>query len=438
MPLLLSLIFLIVYAGSCFASGFGVFTQGASGLGQANAVTAHPTGASSLYFNPALLNDVPGRQIEIGTTAILIDRTLSLDSGGKEETKDGWNFPSNFYYSHQVTENFSAGLGLFFPFGLSTEWDENYEGRFLGTFGEILSLNINPVMSVRVNNKLSVAAGLCLVYLDATIKRKINQADAYTLFDLLLSGGLGGALPAPTGSLDDIDQTLEADDWGVGFNFGLLYKFTDQISFGAAYRSEIDLSAEGTAKFTNVDPSMAAFFPDTAATADIVLPAQATFGLAYAPTENFVVEVGARWEDWSSTSELRVDLDSAVLGTTTDITPRNWRSTWSYNIGGQYRLTPNIALNAGYLYGENAVPDSTFEPLIPDTDAHLFTVGMDWAAGPWLISGALGYETHADRDKNNTLGDAVGEALAGTPQPAANGNYETSIYLVGFSLGYRF
>jgi len=438
MPQLLSLILLMLTAGSCFASGFGVFTQGASGLGQANAVIAHPTGASSLYFNPALLNDVPGRQFEVGTTAILIDRTLAMNSGGKEETKDGWNFPANFYYSHQVTENFSAGLGLFFPFGLSTEWDENYEGRYLGTFGEILSLNINPAMSVRLNSKLSVAAGLNMVYLDATIKRKINQADAYTLFDLLLSGGTGGALPAPSGPLDDIDQTLEADDWGLGYNLGLLCKFTDQISFGATYRSEIDLSAAGTAKFTNVDPSMAVFFPDTAATADIVLPAQATFGLAYEPTEKFVIEIGARWEDWSSTSELRVDLDSAVLGTTSDITPRNWRSTWSYNIGWQYQLFAKLALNAGYLYGKNAVPDSSFEPLIPDTDAHLLTLGMEWTAGPWLISSALGYETHADRNKNNSLGDAVGEALVGTPQPAANGKYESTIYLVGFSLGYRF
>ena len=288
-------------------------------------------------------------------------------------------------------------------------------------------------MSVRVNSKLSLAAGFSLVYLDATIKRKINQADAYTLASLLVPG-----LPAPGGPLDDIDQSLEADDWGAGYNVGLLYKVTDQITFGATYRSEIDLSAEGSAKFTNVDSSLTAFFPDTAAAADIVLPAQATFGLAFAPSDVFVVEIGARWEDWSSTKELRVDLGSPVFFNSTDITLRNWKSTWSYNVGGQYKLTPNIALNAGYLYGENAVPDSTFEPLIPDTDAHLFTVGMDWTAGPWLISGTLGYETHADRDKINTLGDAVGEALAGTPQPAANGKYESTIYLVGFSLGYRF
>jgi long-chain fatty acid transport protein len=420
MPVLLSLLFVALFAGSSFAAGFGVFTQGASGLGQANAVVAHPTGASSLYFNPALLNDVPGRQLEIGTTAILIDRKISLDSGGGEESKDGWGFPPHLYYTHQLNDKVSAGLGLFFPFGLSTEWDENYEGRYLGTFGEIVSLNFNPVVSVRVNDKLSLAGGLSAVYFDATIKRKINQA------------ALGGP-PA------DIDQRFEADGWGAGYNLGLLYKITEQISFGATYRSHIDIDAKGNATFANVAPALAASFPDTSGQADIRLPAQATFGLACSPSDDWTLEVGARWEDWSSTTELRVDLGNPVLGSTTDITPRNWQATWAYNIGGQYRLTPHIALNAGYLYGENAVPDATFEPLIPDTDAHLFTVGVDWTSGPWTVSGALGYETHDDRDKNNGRADPVGTTLAGgVPQSTANGNYEADIYLVGFSLGYRF
>ena len=67
------------------ASGYGIFTQGASGLGQANAVVAHTTGPSSVYFNPALLNEVDGRQIEMGTTAVYADRELDLDSGGTED-----------------------------------------------------------------------------------------------------------------------------------------------------------------------------------------------------------------------------------------------------------------------------------------------------------------------------------------------------------------
>ena len=423
------------FAGSAFSSGFGVFTQGAAGLGQANAVVAHPVGPSSLYFNPALLNDIPGRQIEFGTTVIYADRSIDLDSGGSEDSENNWNFPSNLYYTHQVNEKFSTGIGLFFPFGLATEWDDDYEGKYLGTSGEILSLNINPVVSYRLNDKLSIAGGFSLVYLDSTIKKKINQTAAYILVDAQLGGGV---LPPLTGPLEDINQKFDGDGWGCGFNLGLLYKATEYVSIGATYRSHVDIDIEGQAKFYNVDPMLAPVFSDTDGDTTIRLPAQATVGIAVTPIENLVIEVGGRWEDWSSTDELKIDLDSPVMNQTSDITPRDWKSTWSYNIGGQYRINESFDLTAGYLYGKDAVPGSTFEPLVPDTDAHLFTIGGGWTTGAWTINTAFGYEHHERGKKDNDLGDPLGSILAGEPTGTANGKYEADIYLSSLSFVYRF
>ena len=83
------------------------------------------------------------------------------------------------------------------------------------------------------------------------------------------------------------------------------------------------------------------------------------------------------------------------------------------------------------------MPNSTFEPLIPDTDAHLFTVGTDLTFGAWTLSGAFGWEHHEDRTKNNSIGDPV-LAQGGVTAFTANGDYQTDIYLVGVSVGYRF
>jgi long-chain fatty acid transport protein len=420
------------------ASGFGVFTQGASGLGQANAVVAHATGPSSLYFNPALMNDVIGRQVEVGTTGVYADRKIKLDSGGSENGDDSWNFPSTFYYTHQINNNVTAGLGVFFPFGLSTEWDDDYSGRYLGTSGEVFTTNINPAVSFRVNDKLSLAVGLDLLYLDATLKSKINQTAAYVLTDLQFSGGVGGALPPLTGPLNDISQKFDGDGWGAGYNLGVLYKATDRVSVGATYRSHVDVNVDGDASFNGVNPLLASAFPKTGGDADIRLPAQATAGVALKVLDNLVVEAGVRWEDWESTDDLTIDFDAPVFGQNASVTPRDWNATWAYNIGGQYRLNETVAINAGYLYGQNAVPSSTVEPLIPDADAHLFTLGTDLTFGPWTISGAFGYEHHEDRKKDNTLGDPLGSLIAGQPVGTANGTYETDIYLLAISLGYNF
>ena len=84
------------------------------------------------------------------------------------------------------------------------------------------------------------------------------------------------------------------------------------------------------------------------------------------------------------------------------------------------------------------MPGDTFEPIIPDTDSHLFTIGTNLKFGPWTVSGAFGLEHHEDRDKANTIGDPLGSAVTGQPVGTANGEYRTDIYLVAFSLGYAF
>jgi long-chain fatty acid transport protein len=307
----------------------------------------------------------------------------------------------------------------------------------LGTSGEITSLNINPVVSYRLNDKLSIAGGFSFLYLDSTLKNNINQTAAYTIIDQQLGGGV---LPPLTRPLKDINQKFEGEGWGYGFNLGLLFKATEYISFGATYRSQVDVDVEGRATFDNViqDPYMAYTFRDTDGTSDISLPAQATFGIAVTPWQNLVVEVGGRWEDWSSTDELKIKLDTPVLGQSSSITPRDWKSTWSYNIGGQYQINEAFDLSAGYLYAKDAVPGSTFEPLVPDTDAHLFTFGVGWKTGPWTINTAFGYEHHEKGKKDNSLGDPLGAMASGSPTDTANGTYKADIYLSSLSVAYRF
>jgi len=407
------------------ASGYGVFTQGASGLGQANAVVAHTTGPSSLYFNPALINDVPGRQIEVGTTAVYSDREIDYTGGGSENGDSAWNFPSTFYYTHQANDKLTSGLGIFFPFGLSNEWDDDYEGRYIGTSGEMLTMNINPAISYRVTDRLSLAVGLDFVYLDTEIKANINQG-------ILIDPSLNG--------LVDIRQKFSGDGWGAGYNLGILFKATDRVSIGAAYRSKVKIDVEGDMSLNGVgdDPTLQFLFQEGNAESDIELPAQFTVGVATQITDALLIEVGARWEDWDVNDTQILELQNPILGETRIVQNRNWHSTWSYNIGANYKLNDNLALNCGYLYGENAVPNETFEPIIPDSDAHLFTIGTDLKKDAWTLSAAFGYEYHEERTKNNAVGDPVGSLAAGFPVGTANGDYNTDIYLFALSLGYAF
>ncbi|ORJ63325.1 OmpP1/FadL family transporter [Geothermobacter hydrogeniphilus] len=419
----LLLILLFGNVGDLQASGFGVFTQGAAGLGQGNAVVAHSPGPSSLYFNPALLTEVPGTRVEAGTTLVYADRDFTSDlTGNREPGDDALQFPSTFYATHQFDDRWSAGLGLFFPFGLATEWDESWEGRYIATRSDLFTFNINPVLACRLSDRVSIAAGLDVLYLDAELERQIN------------STGLGIILnpPGGFGPLTDAGQQFSGDGWGVGYNIGLFVRVSDRVNFGATFRSHIDVDVDGNLNFS-IPPDaamLASVLTDTSGHADVRLPRQATFGLAWEASGQLTLEVGGRWEDWSSTDELRVDLDQPVLGQSSDVMPRDWDDTWAFNIGGEYQLNDTVALRAGYLYSDNPVPASTFDPSVPDADAQLLTLGAGFSLDRWTLDLAYGFEHHRSRNKNNAVGASTGFA--------ANGKYSTDLHLVAASLAYQF
>ncbi|ABK99026.1 OmpP1/FadL family transporter [Pelobacter propionicus] len=378
-------------------SGFGIFTQGASALGQADAVVAHGDGPSALFFNPAQINGLAGTQLEFGTTLIFPHREYKDSSGDVSHTKDSVFYPSSFYLTHAFNDSISAGLAVFNPFGLGTDWGGDWPGRYIATTSKITTYNINPVVSWRIAPFLSIAAGLDIVQLDATFKNKIFT---------------------PSG---DVKQKFTGDGTGLGYNLGLFIDAGKGITIGASYRSEVKIDIDGKDEFSP------AVYPDMDGKTSLKLPQQVLAGVAWQASDRLVVETGMRWEDWRSFKQLRISLDQPGGGSTVATYPRNWHSTFAVNAGGKYRFNDSLSIMAGYLYGWNPVPDSTFEPAIPDSDSHLFCLGGELRRGSMTLSLGYGYQLQKGRSKSTNQYGSV-----------ANGDYDSDLHLLALSLGYRF
>ncbi|MDP2790266.1 MAG: outer membrane protein transport protein [Rectinemataceae bacterium] len=380
-------------------AGFGIFTQGATALGQANSVVAHAEGPSALFFNPALINQLPGTQLEAGTTLISPNRQFTEPNGATTTTRDNLFYPSTFYLTHAFNDDFGVGLAVFNPFGLSTDWGGEWTGRYLATKSEIQTYNINPAATYRVLPTVSIAAGLDIILLDATLESKIS------------STALGIAGPP-----FDVAQKFTGSGNGVGYNVGFLWDITDKLSLGASYRSDVKINIDGDFS-VGISPLM------TAGNASITLPQQVFAGISYRISERFGMEVGMRWEDWSSFSRLQIN----VPGVSTVVYPRDWHDTFAINWGGKYRLSNRYSVSAGYLYGWNPVPDTTFEPAIPDSDTHLFCVGGEAQVNKLKVSLGYGYQLQENRTKTtNRYG------------PVANGKYDSDLHLLGLSVSWKF
>lgn len=399
------------FASQSMASGFGIFTQSATGLGQANSVAAHHDEPSALFFNPALMAKIPGTQVEMGTTLLFPQRKFeSIATGSSTDAERQIFFPSTFYATHTLSEKFSAGLAVYSPFGLGTNWPSTWEGRYLATESELTTFNINPALAWKLHPRFTLAAGLDLILLDTSLQRKVN-----------------------TTPFADSNQKFEGDGQGWGYNLGLLLDLNDAWSLGVGYRSQVKVDVKGNLSFHLPAPFLGAILPDTAAETRLTLPDQLTAGLAWRATDRLTMEAGVRWEGWRVYDQVQLVSVLPVAGSNTITEHKDWNNTWAYTLGFDYKLTPKIRLLAGYLYGNDAVPDSTFEPSVPDSPAHLFTVGAKWQGKHWGIGGSYAYQLQENRDKNNLLADPLG-----MPGTSANGEYRTSIHLLALSAIHRF
>jgi long-chain fatty acid transport protein len=398
------------------ASGFSVFTHSAKALGLSNAVTAHLDTPAAVFFNPALINNLPGSHLEVGTTLIAPRQGFSSTAtGASVDGNDAEFFPSTLYFTQSLSDNLSLGLGVFSPFGLGTKWPQDWEGRYLTTESEMTTINFNPVVSWRATPDVSVAAGAALLRLDAILQNKLNMA----------------LLGFPAGFADG-NQKFDGDGQGMGYNFGLAAKLNDKISLGISYRSAIDVTAEGrvSTQLPAGGDAAAPLFPTANGEAKIKLPRQISGGVAYWISEKILVEAGLRWEEWSSFDALRITFDRPIAFQTDKVTPRDWKDTLAVNMGAQYNFTDRYALLLGFLYENNPVPDSTFEPAIPGSDSYLYSIGVAAEYDKIKFSISYGLQWRQARTKDNAI-----SALDGS---TANGEYEAVLHLLGASFAYGF
>jgi long-chain fatty acid transport protein len=408
--MVMGLFFIICIASDVHGAGFGIFTQGASELGQADATVAHGDTPSVIFFNPALINGLSGTQIENGATLLFPSRKFSSFGDGSSQTKSKVYYPATIYLTHKVSDTVSTGIGIFSPFGLGTDWPADWEGRYIATKSEMKTFTFNPVVSFKVTRNITLAAGLDYLLLSAKLEKKIDM----TVFDPVLP---------------DASQTFKTrgtnDGWG--YNLGALFDLGKGFSAGISYRSSIFVDIKGSVHHELPSGAPAALFPDTTGKTNIRLPQQFNAGIAYTGLAPLTVEAGMRWEGWHSFRELRIDLDQPIAGNSSSVSPRNWKDTYSFMVGGKYDLTPNIAMLAGYLYSGNPVPDSTFEPSIPDAKVQLFSIGTDLRFKKMKFSIAYGYQKYQKNAKNNSIGGGD-----------ANGTYRSDINILGVSVAYAF
>ena len=401
------------------ASGFSIYEQGTRATGMAGAFIARANDASAIFYNPAGLTHVKGLQFSAGTTVINTQFAFTgpseLDPQYYTPAEEGTFYPVHAYGAYRISEKFSAGLGLYSMFGLSSTWgskDNPWVGRQLATNTELQTLFINPVAAYRAFDFLSISAGFSYVQGSVKLEKSV-------LFIPRLIFG---------------ESALEASAAGYGFNLALQLKPFSFMELGAVYRSNVTMDfKEGDARFIFPDTGddvinqeIATYFPSkTKGSAKLTLPEMTGLGLAVNFTDNLSAEFDYVKFGWSSYDKLKVSFRDSVAGKTMTESPKNYEDSYSLRFGLEYQVDCNLSLRAGYIWDRHAVPEKYVEPTLPEGNRHNYTLGVGYQWRGFRIDASYQALIQDDRRVENSVHDF-------------NGKYTGLANLYGLTFGYTF
>lgn len=392
---------LFAFSGVASAAAFQLLEQNASGLGTAYAGSAAiADNASTIFFNPAGMTQLNGIQISTGVTAVGPSYEFNnkgssgplLGTGGDGGDAGGWAALPNGYLSWQVSPDLFVGVGVSAPFGLATDYDgDDWIGRVQAQKSEIKTVNINPSVAYRVNEKVSLGFGLNYQSIDAN---------------------LTSATVAPFNY-----SKLKGDDSAWGWNAGALFTLSPAMRVGVSYRSAMKYTLEGNAT-TAVS--------STPVKADVKLP------------DTFILsvwqQVSDRWEAmgdlsytrWSTLDKLEVRQRSngALLTTENFGYDNSWRVAW----GAAYKATDKVKYKFGVAYDRTPISNSDRSARVPDNDRLWLSLGAQWNTGGYgTVDVGYAYLYVKDAKVNQTK---LGTTL--------RGEYDAGAHILGvqYSVGF--
>ncbi|NMG15123.1 OmpP1/FadL family transporter [Aromatoleum bremense] len=402
---------LAMASGVASAAGFQLMEQNASGLGNAYAGSAAVAeNAGTIFFNPAGMTQLQAREASFGVAAVRPSFEFS-DKGsqsgvlrGNGDDAGGWAALPNAYLSWALNKDLYVGVGLSAPFGLVTDYDESWVGGAQSLNFEIKTYNINPSIAYRVNDKLSLGAGLNWQRAEAEYER----------------------IAAVAPGLATTFATLDVDSDAWGWNIGVLFTPSPSMKIGVSYRSKIEHELEGDLKLKG---TLAGAVPQTTsgkARADVDLPDTLIMSVAQQLDERWEMLGDLSWTGWSNIKKVDIDRRSGPLsGVTVQTLNTDYRDSWRVALGANYKLNDAWKLKFGVAYDQAPVRGRDRRLVaLPDNDRTWFALGGQWKATKTTtldVGGAYLYvrDTKIDNDQS-----AAGRGRV-------TGEYESDVWIFG-------
>lgn len=412
---------LVLATANANAAGFNLREQSAAAQGNAFAgATAGAENISYSYFNVAGLTRHKGTQFHFGGTHIAPEakaRNVKYSNGTPGADVDNIvraAVAPNMSFSHQLNDEVTLGVSVNVPFGMVTKYkDRNWAGSDHGLTSKVTAVTTTPMVAYKVNDKLSIGAGLPIQYFKAKLSNTAN------------------ALKMVNSAITDTYTKVEGDTVDVGYQIGAMYEFNENTRVGINYRSEINHKLKG-----EIESQAPVPFLNQDITARIDTPAMLSIGGFHKINDKWEVMAEYQKVFWNSFDSIDIygEQYPHMLTQSSRIsrTPENWEDANFYALGVSYNVNDQWKIRGGIAYDDAAVRLDYRTPRIPDSRRMWYSAGVGYK-----------YNENLSFDAAYTFIKAQEASIDLPAVDAANragmtADYKNQVHMIGLSMNYKF
>ncbi|HNF71237.1 MAG TPA: outer membrane protein transport protein [Chitinophagaceae bacterium] len=391
-----------------YAGGFKVSLQGIKQIGMAGTGVGFASDAAAIYYNPSGISFVP-RQINIGVNGLFPSTSfLEKNTNNLYHAANHMFTPFSVYAHTALSKRWSAGIGIYTPFGTGVAYPADWSGRYILRKINLETVFIQPTLSFKVNRNFSLGGGFI-----------------YAVGTMLLSKDI----PITSGSENYIaNAELRGNASGTGFNAGATLKAGDRLQFGITYHSMVKMKvSDGEAVFSNIPVGLKSNFPSpNTFTTSLKLPAEFDFGFSYQLKHGFYLLFDYNRTFWNVFDSLGFDYGVNTSTVTDAKSPRLYENSSCFRLGAQAECSPRIDLRAGIFFDQSPVPDGYVAPELPDNHKTGITLG-----GTFRVD----ERTHLDI---SLLYEEVAKRTQRNKETGLEGTFQTKVLAPGIGVTYLF
>jgi long-chain fatty acid transport protein len=378
------------------AQAFGLNEIGSCAVARAFAATAAPCDdASSIYWNPGALPKAPGFSFYGGVAIIKIDGDFTRDTSFATYKADvPTSYVPHVFLNYRGAGKLAYGLGVYVPYGLTSQWADDFPGRFVAKKASLQTIYVQPNIAYQLTDNWSVGGGPIYGHSTVELVQAVDLAGVATSVGGPTFGQLG--IPART---EFARATLKGSASAWGFTLGLHGKLTPTWEMGLRFLSQVSFKYDnadatfeqrptglvlaannpfGAPAGTPVDALVASQFTGSGAltpqkvSTQIRHPAQVQAGFAYTGIEGTTLSLDYAYVGWKSFNQLPVTFKGLAPS---KVLEEDYNNTSSIRFGIERRMTNGFALRGGLAAAASAAPNETVTPLLPEMDRGYATLG---------------------------------------------------------------